>query len=300
MHARLPTLCGDTIRYSNKALTPFNHLITAAQPSAYPNVRLATVPSRPASTSRSAGPKSQSCNNDRGLSLIGRVSAAMASTPSNHMTTPYDHHIQTVPDTGSHTQSNARRGTQASNTRTVPVFKPSHYSSQLPAKATTTKSAPVTTIKPSFKPTTSHHTLQTVPKSFAMQSSSSSIQNGKQGQKHTLTNGSRPPATKRARMSTQNASFLTKTDRGDAKGNRDGCSAQNDTTCASEQLVPQLYPRHIPDGPSIDTDQLQDRPGQQLHSSTTNHSAGHTTQKKVKVCTVYNSITVTRHAEVVI
>lgn len=103
VHARMPTLCGEPIRYSNKALTPFTHLQAASLPSAYPNVRPATAP-RPASMSRPGPPssvrnttQSTTRGNGTGLKLIQRVSAAVAPTSLPPETT-HHHRMQTVPD----------------------------------------------------------------------------------------------------------------------------------------------------------------------------------------------------------
>ena len=189
LHSRMPTLCGDTIRYSSKALTPFSSLQTATLSPNYPNIKLTSVHGRQTHTSRPPGSHSSVCNTQsRGQrsGLIGRVSAALASASSGHVMSHDRHQVQTVPDisgssvavtisrntssqsggNGVHCLSENRSNYQPSTiyselvtpsgcTRIVPVFKPSHNSGQsgsAQSVISTTKSAP---FRPFFKPTSS-------------------------------------------------------------------------------------------------------------------------------------------------
>lgn len=226
LHSRIPTLCGEAIRYSNKALTPYTHLHSAATSNTtYPNVRPAPIASchytsntgRPQALtnggSKSRGP---------GSSLIGHVSAAIASSSSIKANT------QSVPDinrleagynggTKSRGQSSQHvlyhqdgcKTAPVANNRIVPVFKPSHRQNQqiVVQQKQQTRSTPIV---PSFKPnrTTSHtqHTTMTSSDSMRCRPTVPSVNQQRQlGQKHSLTEFSQPslPPPKHCRMNTQ-------------------------------------------------------------------------------------------------
>ena len=201
LHSRMPSLCGEPIRYSSKALTPLAHLLPAATPTAYPNIRATPGPSRSSClttpTSLGAG---------KGTGLIRRASAALASSssghvttshsghvttpngrPSGHMTTPNGNHsghmttpngsghIQTVPGSGPHSQRGPSRDGEPSSSlpsvlaqsargRIVPVFRPAQHPRLPQPQSTATKSAPIV---PSFKPSRALPRAQTVPSSPA-------------------------------------------------------------------------------------------------------------------------------------
>ena len=109
VHARMPSLCGEPIRYSSKALTPFTHLQPATRTSAYPNVRPvsnarpASIPRpRPLSGAHSntgAQSATRAENSGTGSNLIQRA-AATAAASSGHSATQYSQQLQTVPEVG--------------------------------------------------------------------------------------------------------------------------------------------------------------------------------------------------------
>lgn len=256
LHSRMPTLCGDAIRYSNKALTPFSNLQTAALSSNYPNIKVASIPGRKTDTPRHSDSHSSVYNTQaRGqrLSLIGRASAAMASASSGHVTSHDNHQIQTVPNISTSTNSYSTisselvtpsmSAAQVTNTRIVPVFKPAHHSSQPRSTpqsgVTSTKSAP---LRPVFKPTSAtkastagNRTLQTVPAS-EKHTQSNLPQQRRLGHTHTPKDLG-PPPTKQARVATQHTPLTgTHTARGG------GCLLQHQRRGrgSAEQLVPSL------------------------------------------------------------
>ena len=109
VHARMPSLCGEPIRYSSKALTPFTHLQPATRTSAYPNVRPvsnarpASIPRpRPLSGAHSntgAQSATRAETSGTGSNLIQRA-AATAAASSGRSATQYSQQLQTVPEVG--------------------------------------------------------------------------------------------------------------------------------------------------------------------------------------------------------
>ena len=196
VHTRMPTLCGEAIRYSSKALTPSTLLQSATRPLSYPNVRPA-LPTRPASMPRPLAPAH---NKPLSSTMIQRVAATTAATSSGPtVCAPQPHssgqqHMQTVPqlngrslDHGQGPQLSAggRNGQAvpifrsqpvplsqntstsglggacgaAANTRVVPVFKPSFATSKSARPSRPQPPTPQTRgapIVPSFRPTSAH------------------------------------------------------------------------------------------------------------------------------------------------
>ena len=183
LHSRMPSLCGEAIRYSSKSLSPFPLLHSAASPAgAYPNLRPTPGPSHLSSVRRS---------------LISHASAALASghvTPHNgnrsghvtgHVTSHSANHsghvtsLQTVPvngGSGVHSYDSSSRqcvtpsntlpmrestGT-VNNTRIVPIFRPTQCSSQHSStpQPTAKKAAPIV---PSFRTSTRPQTVPIYP-----------------------------------------------------------------------------------------------------------------------------------------
>ena len=190
----MPSLCGEPVRYSCKALAPLALLQTAAAtPTNYPNIRAIPGPSRPASVATPT-----SLGSGKGAGLIRRASAALASSSSGHVTTSNGSHsghvtssngshsghvtssngsqnmLQTVPSRReTHSQRDLSRSSdpnhqvsnQGTSNRVVPVFRPTQSSRQplsAPQQAPK-KSAPIVPSFKSVRPPTRSQTVPTSP-----------------------------------------------------------------------------------------------------------------------------------------
>ena len=144
LHARMPSICGEPLRYSSKALMPFAQLHSATSYMALSNAK-------PAPVRTSIRPP--------GVSVPFRhVPTASSSTPAKGLQVgpgnvlPSDKNTQScqlVPSFTGHTQAN-------SGARVVPTFQPKSFNSSqkqqppLSKKETHTNAAIVPTFKPTF------------------------------------------------------------------------------------------------------------------------------------------------------
>ena len=178
IHARMPTLCGMAIRYSNKALSPYSHLQEATTSIAYPNVRPVSN-TQPHVLSRT--PTNACFNSATTPLLTGNNSSIQQTTPAPHTAQLMTKHVasdhvqkesrtQRVPQLHINTSqfSNQFKDTQSANA----FFPPSQSSQPRPVQDITNTSTAnsVTTqihsrIVPVFKPLTKSASVQSSQKS---------------------------------------------------------------------------------------------------------------------------------------
>ena len=302
LHSRMPSLCGETIRYSGKALTPCPSLSTAAlSGAAYPNLRPA-----PSSTARSgaSGGGSQPHRGTKTLcsGLIERVSAAMASKSSSKSGSHSYSSTQSVPDVNArsgycsvgagggrgqpseHLESgqtlpshNGSTATHVANTRIVPVFKTSHRAVAPLHSVQQKQPTKPTPLLPSFRPNRSAAPNHMSNTGTNRPGTTHEAAKRLPGQKRIMfTDHSQPPPKRPMTPST--ATTTASRPRGSERGtlSLEQCQRRIFPTGTSEQMVPDLQ---------TDIDCHFTTVGEQnsLQYSQNQHRTGHPAHNKVHI-----------------